>query len=72
MSVVKIVGIALMVAAALALAYGGFTASDRREVQVGTINMTVTDRRTLAVPMWAAMAALVLGGALLFVPAKRA
>lgn len=71
MSVVKIVGIALIVAAVLGLAYGGFSASDRQELQVGTIEMTVTEERTLAVPLWAAIGALVLGGALVFAPAKR-
>jgi len=71
MSVVKMVGIALIAAAALGLAYGGFSASDTREMQVGSIAMIVTERRTLSVPMWAGIAVIVLGGTLLFVPARK-
>jgi hypothetical protein len=71
MSVAKIVGIALIIAAALGLAYGGFSAGGRQEVRVGDLEMSVTDNRTLGIPMWASLAALVLGGALLLAPAKR-
>ncbi|MEQ1855710.1 MAG: hypothetical protein ABL963_04515 [Longimicrobiales bacterium] len=71
MSVVKIVGIALIVVAVMGLAYGGFGASDRSQLQVGDLDVTVTNNRTLAVPMWAALAALVLGGSLLFVPPRK-
>jgi hypothetical protein len=71
MSVAKIVGVALIVVAALGLAFGGFGASGSQEVRVGDIAMTVTERRTLAVPMWVTISALVLGGALLLAPAKR-
>ena len=71
MSVVKMVGIALIVIAALGLAYGGFNASGRQEVRVGDMSRSVTDRRTLAVPMWATITVLVLGGALLLAPAGK-
>ncbi len=71
MSIVKIVGITLIAVAALGLAYGGFRASDTTEMQIGTIEMSVTGSRNLAVPMWAAIAAIVLGGALLLAPARK-
>ncbi len=71
MSAVKIVGVALIVVAALGLAYGGFGTSGLQEVRVGDLAMTVTERRTLAVPLWVTISGLVLGGALLLAPAKR-
>lgn len=72
MSTVKIVGIVLIAAGALGLAYGGFTyAGDSHEVQVGSMSMSVTETRTFAPPIWAGVAIILLGGALMFLPASK-
>ena len=72
MNAIKIMAIVLIVGGALGLAYGGFTYTRRtHEAQMGPISMTVQDRQTVAVPLWAGIAAVVIGGALLLVPAKK-
>jgi hypothetical protein len=73
MNASKILGIVLISAGALGLGYRGFTyAGATQEVRVGPMSMSVTERRTFAPPMWAGLAVILLGGALMFAPpAKR-
>jgi len=68
-SVVKIVGIALIAAGILGLAYGGFTyTSETHEAKIGPLELSVKDKETVNVPIWAGVAAIVVGGLLLLVP----
>ncbi len=72
MNLTKIAGIVLIVAGALGLAYGGFTYTrSSHETQMGPFSMTVKDRQTVAVPMWAGLGAVLVGGVLLLIPAKK-
>lgn len=69
MSVVKIVGIALIAAGILGLAYGGFTyTTETHEAKIGPLELSVKDKETVNVPIWAGVAAIVVGGLLLLVP----
>ncbi len=71
MSVVKIVGIALIAAGILGLMYGGFTyTTETHEAKIGPIELSVKDKETVNVPIWAGVAAIVVGGLLLVVPKK--
>ena len=68
LNAVKIVAIALIVAGSLGLIYGGFTYTKRTEqVKLGPIELSVKDRETVNIPVWAGVAAIVAGAALLFV-----
>ncbi|HVB29987.1 MAG TPA: hypothetical protein VNE60_00510 [Gemmatimonadaceae bacterium] len=72
MNAIKLVAIVLIVGGALGLAYGGFTYTRRtHEAQMGPFSMTMQDRQTVAIPLWAGIAAVVVGGALLLVPARK-
>ena len=69
----KIVAIALIAAGVLALIYGGFTYTQAtHEASVGPISISVEDHRTVNVPIWAGVGAIVIGGALLLMGAKKA
>jgi TRAP-type C4-dicarboxylate transport system permease small subunit len=69
--VVKIVGIALIAAGILGLVYGGFTyTTETHEAKIGPIELSVKDKETVNVPIWAGVAAIVVGGLLLVVPKK--
>ncbi len=71
MSVVKIVGIVLIVAGILGLAYGGFTyTKETHEAKLGSLELSVKDKETVSVPVWAGVGAIVIGGLLLVVPTK--
>lgn len=63
----KVVGLVLIVVGVVGLAYGGLTyTSDRQDVQVGSMSIQMSTKRTVPVPLWAGIAALVVGGGLVF------
>jgi TRAP-type C4-dicarboxylate transport system permease small subunit len=72
MNGLKIVAIVLIVAGALALAYGGFTYTKKtHKAELGPISFAVKDKETVNVPVWAGVASIVVGGVLLFAGAKK-
>jgi hypothetical protein len=72
MSAVKILGIVLIVAGILGLAYGGFSyTKETHDASIGPLELSVKERETVNVPVWAGVAAIVVGGGLLLVPRKR-
>ena len=59
---------ALIVVGVLGLIYGGFSYTrDTKQTQVGPIEISVTDRQHVNVPVWAGVGAILIGGALLLV-----
>lgn len=71
MNAVKMLAIVLIVAGGLGLIYGGFTyTKDTHEAKLGPIELTVKDRQTVNVPIWAGVGAIVAGVVLLFVRNK--
>lgn len=68
MNAMKIVGIVLIVAGALGLAYGSFSyTKETHETKIGPIELSVKNKETVNVPVWAGIGAIVLGGGLLLV-----
>ena len=71
MSALKIVAIVLIVAGIAGLLYGKFTYTKAtHEVDLGPIELAVKEKRTVNVPLWAGVAAIVTGLVLLFVPKR--
>lgn len=67
MNAVKMLAIALIVAGGLGLVYGSFTyTKDTHEAKLGPIELSVTEKDTVNIPVWAGVAAIVAGGILLF------
>ncbi|PKO93413.1 MAG: hypothetical protein CVU15_02395 [Betaproteobacteria bacterium HGW-Betaproteobacteria-1] len=72
MNALKIVAIALIVAGALGLAYGSFSyTKETHEAKIGPIELSVKDKETVNVPVWAGVGAIVIGGALLLLGGKK-
>ncbi|MGA8006843.1 MAG: hypothetical protein WCA17_12145 [Burkholderiales bacterium] len=72
MNAVRIVGIVLIVAGALGLAYGSFSyTKETHQAKVGPIELSIKDRETVNVPVWAGVGAIVVGGLLLLVGGKK-
>lgn len=72
MSALKIIGIVLLIAGSLGLVYGGFTyTSDTHMADLGPLQMTMTEKDHVNIPVWAGIGAILLGGVLLVV-GKRA
>ena len=71
MSAVKIVGSVLIAAGLLGLVYGGFSyTTETHEAKIGSLELSVKDKETVNVPVWAGVGAIVVGGLLLLVPRK--
>lgn len=66
MNGVKMVAIAIIVAGVLSLAYGGFSyTKDTTAVKLGPIELSVKETKTVNIPLWAGVGAIILGGLLL-------
>ncbi len=72
MNTTRIVAFVLIIAGILALAYGSFSyTKDSTPIKVGPLAVTVKKEETVNIPMWAGIAAVVVGGLLIFAGAKR-
>ena len=72
MNALKTIAIVLIAAGILGLAYGGFTyTKDTTVVKLGPLEMTAKEKEAINIPIWAGVAAIVAGGALLLVGTKK-
>ena len=71
MNAIKMAGIALIVAGVLGLMYGSFSyTKETHEAKLGAIELSIKDKQTVNVPIWAGVAAIAIGGALLLFGGK--
>jgi hypothetical protein len=62
----KLVGLILIAGGVLALVFGGFSyTKDSSAVKLGPIELSVQQKETVNVPLWAGVGAIVAGGLLL-------
>ena len=72
MAPLKIFGIVLIVAGALALAYGGFSfTKETHKAEIGPLKLSVKEKESVNVPQWAGLGAIALGVVLLVVGKKK-
>jgi len=72
MNSARIAAIVLIVAGILALAYGGFSYNKESVgAKLGPIELKVTEKKTINVPMWAGVGAIVAGGLLLVLGGRK-
>ena len=72
MNAIRLVAIVLIVAGALALAYGGFSyTKDTTAVKVGPLELSVKEKETVNIPVWAGVGAIVAGGLLLVLGGRK-
>jgi hypothetical protein len=51
--------------------YGSFSyTKETHAAKIGSLELSVKDKETVNVPVWAGVAAIVVGGVVLLVPAK--
>jgi hypothetical protein len=66
MNFARLIGIVLVVGGVLAMVYGGFSyTKDKTALKLGPLELSVKEKRTVDVPMWAGIGAVVAGGLLL-------
>jgi TRAP-type C4-dicarboxylate transport system permease small subunit len=67
----RILAMVLLVAGALALAYGGFSYTrETHEAKLGPVEINITEKEHVNVPVWAGAALLVVGGGILLTGKK--
>lgn len=71
MDALKVFGIVLIIAGALALAYGSFSyTKESHDVKVGPIQFSVKEKETVNVPVWAGAGSIAIGVLLLLFGGK--
>lgn len=72
MNAAKLVGIVLIVAGVLGLVYGSFSYTKNTEaVKLGPLELSVKQKETVNVPVWAGVGAIVVGAVLLVLGGKK-
>lgn len=68
MNAIKVMAIVLIVAGALGLAYGSFSyTKETQEVKLGPLELSVKNKETVNIPVWAGVGAIAAGLLLLVV-----
>lgn len=66
MNTIRIIAIVLIAAGVLALVYGSFSyTKETTAVKVGPVELSVKQKETVNVPVWAGVGAVAIGGLLL-------
>jgi hypothetical protein len=72
MNSMKGLGIVIIALGVAGLAYGGFTYTRKTDTaQLGPLKLVVKDKEHVNIPVWAGVAAIVVGAGILLVPQKR-
>ena len=66
MNPMKTAALVLIVLGILGLVYGGFSyTNETHEAKLGPIELSVKDRKTVNIPVWVGIGAIVIGGVML-------
>jgi hypothetical protein len=72
MSTLRIMAIVLIVAGIVALMYGKLSyTKETHDIKLGPLEMSIAEKQTVNVPVWAGILALVGGGVLLIYGSKK-
>lgn len=72
MTPIKLVAAILIAAGLLGLLYGGFSyTKDTHDIKLGPIELSVKEKQSVNVPVWAGVAAIVVGAGLLLFGGKK-
>ena len=72
MTPLRIIAIVLIVAGALALAYGGFSfTKETHKAEIGPLKLSVKEKESVNIPQWAGIGSIVLGVVLLVAGKKK-
>ncbi len=71
MNTVRIVAVILIAAGILGLVYGGFSyTKETHDAKLGPIELTVREKQSVAIPVWAGVGAIAAGTLLLLLGKK--
>jgi hypothetical protein len=71
LSTIRVVAIVLIIAGTLGLVYGGFSyTKETHDAKLGPIELSVREKQTVAIPVWAGVGAIAAGTILLLLRTK--
>jgi hypothetical protein len=71
MNGIRILALVLVLAGVAGLVYGGFSfTKERHDASIGPIEVSVEEKETVNIPVWAGAGAIVIGALLLFTARK--
>jgi hypothetical protein len=71
MNPIRVIALVLVIAGVLGLAYGSFSyTKEDHDAKIGPIEISVQEKKTVNIPVWAGIGAIVIGGALLLGPRR--
>ena len=72
MNSIKLAAIVLIVAGVLGLGYGSFSYTKQtHDIKMGPIEMSVKEKETINIPVWAGAGAIAIGAALLLLGGRK-
>ena len=72
MTPLRIIAIVLIIAGALALAYGGFSyTKETHQAKIGPIELSMKEKQEVNIPQWLGIGGIVLGAVLLAMGGKK-
>jgi len=72
MNAIRVIAFVLIIAGVAGLAYGGFSyTQEKHEAKIGPVELSVNEKKTVEVPTWAAIGAILIGGALLVAGSRK-
>lgn len=71
MRAIKVLAIALIIAGTLGLVYGGFSyTKEAHDTKLGPLELSVKEKETVTIPVWASVGAIATGAILLLLRGK--
>jgi hypothetical protein len=71
LSTIRVVAIVLIIAGTLGLVYGGFSyTKETHDAKLGPLELSVKEKQTVSIPVWAGVGAIAAGTILLLLRTK--
>jgi len=72
MNTLRIAAIVLMVSGLLGLIYGSFSyTKESEDVRFGPVELSIKEKKTVNIPVWAGVGAIVIGGSILLYGSRK-
>ncbi len=72
MNTLRIAAVVLMVSGLLGLIYGSFGyTKETEEIRLGPVELSIKEKKTVNIPVWAGVGAIVIGGGLLLYGSRK-
>jgi hypothetical protein len=72
MNVTRIIGVVLIACGSLGVVFSSFSfTKETHEIKLGPVELAVKEKETVNIPIWASVAAIVVGGVLVAVGGRK-